>query len=96
MVHHLSFVQIKHLSIFANQTFIIFDNVLTGSLPDLVVVGLVSDAHLACCQQINTLNFRNFGVNCIELKRNSTPRQTESSTFNFENGQYRKAYSTFL
>ena len=47
MVHHLSRVQIKHLSIFANQTSINFDNVVTGALLDLVVVGLVGDADLA-------------------------------------------------
>ena len=47
MVHHLSRVQIKHLSIPANQISINFDNVFNGALPDLVVVGLVSDADLA-------------------------------------------------
>ena len=34
MVHHLSRVEIKHLSIPANQTSINFDNVFTGALPD--------------------------------------------------------------
>ena len=47
MVHHYSRVQIKHLSISANQTSINFDNVKTNALPDLVIVGLVSDADLA-------------------------------------------------
>ena len=47
MVHHLSRVQMKHLSIPANQTSINYDNVFTGALPDLVVVRLVSDADLA-------------------------------------------------
>ena len=47
MVHHLSRVQMKHLSIPTNQTSINFDNVLTGALPDIVVVGLVSDVDLA-------------------------------------------------
>ena len=37
----------KHLSIPANQTSINFDNVFIGVLPDLVIVGLVSDADLA-------------------------------------------------
>ena len=45
--HNLSPVQIKHLTIPANQTSINSDNVLTGALPDLVIVGLVSDADLA-------------------------------------------------
>ena len=44
--HHYSRVQIKHLSIPANQTSIYFD-VFTGALPNLVIVGRVSDADLA-------------------------------------------------
>ena len=44
IVHHFSRVKMKQLSIPANQTSINFDNVFTGALPDLVVVGLVSDA----------------------------------------------------
>ena len=47
MRHHYSLVQMKHLSIFANQNSISFDNVFTGALPNLVIVGLVSDADLA-------------------------------------------------
>ena len=47
MRHHYSRVQIKHLSIPANQTSINFDNVYTGAPPDLDIVGLVSDADLA-------------------------------------------------
>ena len=74
MRHHLLRVQIKHLSFSANQTFINFDNVVTGALPDLVIVGLVSDADLAGGDQRNRFNFQNFGVNRIELKRNGTSR----------------------
>ena len=67
MLHHLSRDKIKHLSILANQTSINFDNVFTGALPDLVVVGLVSDADFAGGYKRNPFNFRNFGVNRIEL-----------------------------
>ena len=86
----------KHLSIPANQTLINFENIFTGALPDLVVIGLVSDADLAGGYQKNSFNCQNVGVNRIELKRNGTPRPTESYTPNFPNGQYIKAYSTFL
>ena len=96
IVHYVSHVQMKHLSIPANQTFINFDKVFTGALPNLVVVGLVKDADLAGGYQKNSFNFRNFGVNRIEFKRNITPRSTEGYTFNFANGQYINAYSTFL
>ena len=85
----------KHLSIPANQTSINFDNVFTGALPDLVIVGLVSDADLAGGYQRNLFNFQNFGVNRIELKRNSTSRPSKGYTPNFANKQYIKAYMTF-
>ena len=96
MVHHLSRGQMKHLSIPANKTSIKFDNVFTGALPDLVEFGLVSDADFAGGYQTNPFNFRNFGVNLIELKRNGTSRPSEGYTFNFTTGQYIKTYSTFL
>ena len=60
MVHHLSRLQMKHLSILANQTSINFGNDFTGALPNLVVVCLVSDADLAGGYQRNPFNFRNF------------------------------------
>ena len=47
MVHHLLRVQTKHLPIPSNLTPINFDNVLTGALPNLVIVGQLSDADLA-------------------------------------------------
>ena len=68
----------KRLSIPANQTSINFDNVFTGASPDLVIVGLVSDADLAGDYQRIPFNFQNFGVNRIELKRNGTSRPTKA------------------
>ena len=47
----------KHLSIPANQTSINFDNIFTGFLPDLVIVGLMSDADLAGGYQRNSFNY---------------------------------------
>ena len=86
----------KHLSIPANQTSINLDNVFTGALPDLVIVGLVSDADLAGGYQRNSFNFKNFGLNRIELTRNGTSRPSEGYTPKFANKQYIKAYMTFL
>ena len=96
MRNHYSRVQIKHLSIPANQTSINIDNVLTGALPDLVIVGLVSDAELASGDQRNPFNFQNFSVNRIEMKRNGTSVPRGGYTPNFANGQYIKAYMMFL
>ena len=86
----------KHLTIPANQTFIKFDNVCTGALPDLVIVGLISDADLAGGYQRNSFYFQNFGLNRIKLKRNGTSVPRGSYTSNFANGQYLKVYPTFL
>ena len=86
----------KHLSIPANQTSINFDNVFTGALPDLVIVGVVSDAYLRGGYQRKPFNFQNFGVNRIELKRNGTSVPHGGYTPNLGNGQYLKAYMTFL
>lgn len=47
MVHNYSRIQMKHLSIYANQSFINFDNSITSALPNLVIIGFVRDADLA-------------------------------------------------
>ena len=96
MRHHLAHVQVKHLTIPANQTSINFVNVFTGALPHFVIVGLMSDADLAGGYQRNPFNFQNFGVYRIELKRNGTSKPSEGYTPNFANGQYITAYMTFL
>ena len=36
-------MQVKHLSISADQTSYAFDYVFTGALPDLLVIGLLAD-----------------------------------------------------
>ena len=94
--HRLSRVQLKHLTIPVNQTSINFDNVCTNALPDLVILGLVSDADIAGGYQSNSFNFQNYGVNRIELKRNGTSLPRGNYTPNFEYGQYLKVYSTLL
>ena len=76
------------MSIPANQTSISFDNVFTGALPDLVIVGLLSDVDHAGGYQRNPFNFKNFGVNRIKLKRNGMPVPRNGYTPNFTNKQY--------
>ena len=86
----------KTLTIPANQTSTNFDNGFTGALPDLVIVGLVSDADLAGGYQRNSFNFKNFSVNRIEIKRIGTSVPLGGYTPNFANGQYLKVYSRLL
>ena len=85
-------VQLKHLSYLLNQTNYNFDNNFTGSLPDLIVVGLLDDADFAGGYQQNLFNFQNFSVNPIELRRNGTPVLRSSYTPNFAYCQYIKDY----
>ena len=93
---HYSRVQVKHLSIPANQTSINFYNVFTGALPDLVIFGLVSDADHAGGYQSNPFNFQNFDVTRMDLKRNGMPVPRQGYTPNFANGQYKTDYYTML
>ena len=88
-------VQVKHLSIPQNQTSYAFDNVFTGALPDLVVVGLVDDEDFAGGYQRNPFNFQKFGVNRIELKRNGLPVPREGYTPNWTTGAYIRDYLLF-
>ena len=93
---HYSRVKVKHLSISANQNLISFDKVFSSVLPDMVIVGLVSDADHAGGYQRNPFNFKNFDVNRIELKRNGMPDPRNGYTWSFNNGQYKKDYMTFI
>ena len=86
----------KLFVIHANQTSINFNNVITIALPDLIIVGLMSDADLAYVYQRNPFNFQYFCLNRIELKRDGTFKPSESYNSNFANLQYIKAYLTFL
>ena len=66
-------VKVNHLSFPANKTLINVDNFLTGTLQDLVIVGLISDADHAGGYQRNPFNFKHFGVTRIDMKRIGMP-----------------------
>ena len=78
-------VQVKHLSIPPNQTNISFDNVFTGTLPDLVIIGLVDDRDFAGHYNRNPFNFQPFGVNRMELVRDDTRIPSYAYTPDFAN-----------
>ena len=81
-------VQVKNLSIPANQTLFGFDNVFTGALPDLVVIGLVADTNSAGGYQISPFNFQTFGVNRMVLMRNGTATPRDGYRPNWTSGKY--------
>src|SRR5208283_4933772 len=88
-------VQTKQVTISENQNKAEFENLYSGTLPDLVVIGLVADADISGNYHRNPFNFRNFGVTEMSLMRNgiSVPRRGYKP--NFANGQYIRDYITF-
>ena len=73
---------------------ITFDNLFTGALPDLVVVGMVHQDHFAGAYAHNPFNFQNFGLTRMEMKRNgiSVPREGYKPDFTAHSSKYIKAY----
>ena len=81
-------VQLKHHTIPANQTSSAFDNVFTGALSDLVVIGLVVDADSANGYQRSGFNFQTFGVNRVVFMRNGTAVPHDGYMINWTSKEY--------
>ena len=62
----------KHVAIFANSSTMCCHNIFTGVLPDLVVMGFVTDTAFAGSYIENPYNFKNFKIKRIDLFRNGT------------------------
>ena len=73
----------------------LFGNVFTGSLPDLVIVVLVSEANFTGGYQRNPFNFQTFNLCDIRMKRNSQEVPRSGYTPNYVNGIYMQEYITF-
>ena len=83
-------IQVKHLTIPANVTTQDFDGIYDGTLPDLVIVGLVSDEDFGGHYNRNPFNFQSFNVNRIDMLRNGMRTARYGYTLNFRNNQYLK------
>jgi hypothetical protein len=88
-------VQLKTLSIAANLTSVSFDTLFSGPLPDLMVIGLVSDPDYAGGYGRNPYNFRTFNVKKIELICNGISKPSDGYQPSWADFQYKKAYQTF-
>ena len=88
-------VQVKHFSIPVNQTSYAFDNLFTGALPDLVVIGLVVDADFAGRNQRSPFNFQTFNVNRIDHRRYGMPVPCDWYKLNRTSVAYVNDYWTF-
>ena len=82
----------KTLTIPNGTSQIEFDNVYQGKLPDLVVLGLVSDANMTGGYQRNPFHFANFGLNyvCMQANGELIPRLAYQP--NFEGRDYIRSY----
>ena len=81
-------VQMKKLSISAKQTSKAIENIFTGALPNLVVIGLVADADSAGGYQSSLFNFQTFGVNRLVLMRNEPATPRDGYKPNWTSGEY--------
>ena len=85
----------KHMTIAQLTSKQLFDNVFTGSLPDLVIVVLVSEADFTGGYQRKPFNFQTFNLCDIRMKRNSPEVPRLGYTPNYANKIYMKEYIAF-
>ena len=86
-------VLLKHLTVAAGLGSIAFDNVFTGALPDLVIMGMVTDDDfVGGYHEGSPFNFRHFNVNRVEMKKNGTPKPDDGYKPSWADGNYIKAY----
>ena len=90
-------VLLKHLSVAAGLGSIAFDNVFTSALPDLVIMGMVTDdTFVGGYHQASPFNFQHFNVNRVDMKVNGTQRPSGGYTPSWVDGNYINDYWTFL
>jgi len=87
----------QHQTVPANSTNYTFSILFHNyPLPNLVVIGLVSEADFAGGYNRNPFNFQNFEVNRMELHRDNVIIPTLGYTPNFTDNHYIKDYYTML
>ena len=89
-------VYMKHYSIPTGLSTIAIDNVFTGALPDLAVIGLVEDEAFSGAYKKNPFDFKPFGLNRVELTRNGMKVPRFGYTPDFAKKLYTKDYANFL
>ena len=87
-------VQMKQLTIPANVTSQVFENVFNNALPDLVVIGFLNEENFGGHYNRNPFDFQAFGLNRINLYRSGTDCPRTGYTPEFGNRRYVEAYKT--
>ena len=88
-------VMIKHVAIPAGSSTMCLDNIFTGGLPDLVVIGFVSETAFASSYTENPYNFKNFKIKRMDLFRNGMRVPRFGYQLNFTTKIYNSEYFTF-
>ena len=88
-------VMMKHVAIPSGSSTICLDNIFTGGLPDLVVMGFVSDTAFAGSYTDNPFNFQNFKVKRMDMYANGNKVSQMGYKPDFAKGLYNEAYMTF-
>ena len=85
-------VTMKHMSIPANTTSVLHDNIYTGLIPERIVLALVPDAAMSGSYTTNPYDFAPNGVNYIALYVNGELVPTRPYQPDFTNKHYIRDY----
>lgn len=88
-------VMMKHVAIPSGSSTICLDNIFTGGLPDLVVMGFVADTAFAGSYTENPYNFQNFKVKRMEMYANGNKVSQMGYRPDYAKKLYEDGYSTF-
>ena len=85
----------KHVAIPSGSSTICLDNIFTGALPDLVVMGFVSDTAFSGSYTANPFNFQNFKIKRMDMFANGNKVSQMGYKPDYAKKLYNDAYFTF-
>ena len=88
-------VMMKHVAIPSGSSTICLDNIFTGALPDLVVMGFVADAAFSGSYTANPFNFQNFKIKRLDMFANGNKVSQMGYKTDYAKKLYNDGYFTF-
>ncbi len=89
-------VSMKFFTKGANRSDISEPNLVSGILPRRVIFGLVSTEAFNGSRHKNPFNFKNFGVNYVDMRKNGRSLPYSPLNLNFAANEYLLAYHTLI
>ncbi len=86
-------VTMKHLSVPAQSTNVLQDNLYLGKMPKRIILGLVTDASMGGGYQLNPFEFGHNGLNYLALNVNGEMVPSKPLTPDFAGGKYLREYT---